>query len=404
MEHDERCQEEGMPVFSHNGKSLAYACFPASGGFALALATSAGTSPRLIKSFSGELSSFAWTSDDKHLIFSGVQNEHARNALRELSITDASLRELPFGVGAGRIDVSAKAERLIYDIGSGGNNNLWRGDLLHPQNPPVKLIFTSRDQGCPQYSPDGKYIAFCSNRGGPGEIWMSNADGTNVVQLSNLKNPITGMPSWSPDGKKIVFDSRTAIHEGGVHADLYLVDIAERVPRKLSTGSGEASMPSWSRDGKWIYFIGGGNDFAGERIYRVAPEGGRAQVLTTARGFGPKESFDGQSVYFATRSGSNMTLWMASLNPTGTEFPVEGMPTLSHFINWTLTRDGVFFFAADAYRTLNYYSLSTKQVRAVLTIKGGSFLGLSVSPDGRYILFPQSDDAQSDIMLVDHFR
>ncbi|HEY2469981.1 MAG TPA: hypothetical protein VGI45_19340 [Terracidiphilus sp.] len=231
---------------------------------------------------------------------------------------------------------------------------------------------------------------------------MSDSDGMNVVRLSNVEN--AGTPSWSPDGSKVVFDARTPSRDGGAHADLYIVDIAERVPRKLSTATEEASMPCWSRNGKWIYFMGGGDDSVGERIYRVAPEGGRAQVLTSARGFGPEESFDGQSVYFALRSGSSWTLWMASLNPTGTEFRVEGMPPLSHFMNWTVARDGVYFFAADAYRTLNHFNFATKQVSPVLTINSGSFLGLSVSPDGRYILFPQVDDAHSDIMLVDHLQ
>jgi WD40-like Beta Propeller Repeat len=97
-------------------------------------------------------------------------------------------------------------------------------------------------------------------------------------------------------------DSRTPIREDQLHADLYIVDTRERVPRKLVTGTEEASMPSWSHDGKWIYFIGGGRS-GGERIYRVSPEGGHAMAVSSARGHFPLESFDGQSVYFEVPPG-----------------------------------------------------------------------------------------------------
>jgi Tol biopolymer transport system component/DNA-binding winged helix-turn-helix (wHTH) protein len=403
IEHDEKCQEEGLPVFSHDGKQLAYVCFPALGDFALSIATSAGIAPRLIKAFSGFLEGLEWTGDNKKLIFSHTQTGDAYGTLSELTIADGSVRDLPVGRRAVSLTLDAKGDRMAFTVESGANDNIWRGDLLHPQTPQVKLISTTRDQACPQYSPDGKHIAFASNRGGPNEIWMSDPDGTNVVRLTDLKNIVTGSPSWSPDSTKIVFDSRTETQSGQHHADLYIVDVAERVPRKLSTGTDQASVPFWSHDGKWIYFMGGGDDAGGERIQRVAPVGGRAQVVSSARGYGPQESFDGRWAYFA-HGGSTWTLQMASLNPTGTESRVEGMPPLSFGANWTLVREGVYFFPAEAPRTLSYFDFATKRARPVFKAGGGVFLGTSVSPDGRYILYAQFDDARSDIMLVNDFH
>ena len=403
IEHDDKCQEEGGPVFSHDGKYLAYACYPISGDFALSIATSDGLAPRLIKEFPGWLSGLAWTGDDKRLLFLQSQTGDVHERLSELAIGDGSVRDLPFDSSAEGVTVSASGDRMAYTVQS-SHNNIWRGDLLHPQTPQVKLISTTRNQACPQYSPDGKHIAFCSDRGGPHEIWMSDPDGTNVVRLTDLKNFVTGSPSWSPDSTKIVFDSRTEIHPGQHHADLYIVDIDERVPRKLNTSTEQASVPFWSHDGKWIYFMGGGDDAAGERIFRVAPEGGRAQVLTSAPGYGPKESFDGQSMYFARHSGYTTTLEVASLNPTGTEFRVEGMPPLSFGMNWTLVRDGVYFFPAEDSMTLSYFDFATKRARPVFKAGSGVFFGTSVSPDGRYILYAQFDDPRSDIMLVNDFH
>ena len=394
IEHDEKCQEETLPAFSHDGRQLAYACFPTSSDFALSIANSAGGAPTMIKGFPGWLNGFAWTGDNKRLIFSQFRYGDKEDALREITLANGSVRDLPFGVGAAWPSVAANGERIAYQLGSQGHNNIWRGNLVHQQVSPVKLISSTREQEGPQYSPDGKHIAFSSARGGSAEIWMSDPDGANVVQLTNLKNLITGTPSWSPDSSKIVFDSRT-----NGHADLYIVDISERIPHKLVTSTGEASVPSWSHDGKWIYFIGGGGA-AGERIYRVPPEGGRATVLSTARGYCPVESFDGQTVYFAVSTGPSTTLHAASINPTGTESQVEGMPPLSWVANWTIVPDGVYFYPAEDFKTLSYFDFATKRVRPILEVGGPSFFGLSVSPDGGYILYSQFDEARSDIMLV----
>jgi Tol biopolymer transport system component len=228
---------------------------------------------------------------------------------------------------------------------------------------------------------------------------MSDANGGNLVQLTHLGQG-SGSPSWSPDGTKIAFDFRGPVKDGGSpHADVYLLDLAERVPRKLDVGAGEASVPTWSHDGKWIYFIGGGT---GERIYRVPSQGGQPVAISSSRGYLPKESLDGRYVYFASGS-SPATLLMASLNPIGTESRVEGIPALSFAANWTLTRDGIYFYPADDFSTLSYFDFATRKVHPVL--KGQIvYFGIAVSPDGRYIVYTQHHIPKRDIMLIDNFR
>jgi hypothetical protein len=173
----------------------------------------------------------------------------------------------------------------------------------------------------------------------------------------------------------------------------------------LSIDTPGAFNPSWSHHGKWIYFVGESEDAAGGRIYRVSPEGGKSEVLTNARGYWPLESSDGQTLYFAENSGTNYTLHTASLNPTGTESRVDGVPLLSFLVNWDVVQGGVYFFPRDDILTLNYFDFSTRKARAIFKISGGgAFLGLSVSPNGRYVLYPQLDDYRSDIMLVENFH
>jgi len=406
IEHDDQCVEEVLPAFSPDGKQLAYACSLASraGEFGLSVVTAEGRAPRMIKETSGWLKGLEWQADGKALIF--TENHTGETLLHELNMENGSVRDRAFRAkSAFSDDFSIRAGRLAYVVNSSVHQNLWRADLLHPNAPHVKLISTTRDQFCPRYSPDGRHITFASDRGGPPEMWMSDSDGQNIVQLSNLRGLALGSPAWSPDSRRVAFDSRIKTPEGQIRADVYIVDIAGGTPRKLITNTPGAFNPSWSHDSKWIYFVGGSDDASGGRIYRVPPEGGKAEALTNALGYWPQESLDGQTLYFAEYSGTIFTLHRASLNPTGTESPVDGLPTLSFVANWDIIPGGVYFFPMDDTLTLHYFDFSTRKARPIFkTSGGGAFLGLSVSPDGRYVLYPELDDYRSDIMLVENFH
>jgi len=401
IEHNDRCQDEVTPTFSHDGKYLAYLCFPTSSDFAVATVRSDGSRSRILKEFKGYTSALAWTGDNKRLLFNQFQTGSDHTDLRELTIADGSVSDLSFGKDAETLSTSAKGDRLTFAVESGGNNTIWRADLTHLQDPPVEFISSTRDQLGPKYSPDGAHILFASNRTGAQEIWMSDAAGGNLAQLTHLGQS-SGSPDWSPDGKKIAFDSRVPVKDGSPHADVYILDLVERVPRKLNSGNGEASVPSWSNDGKWIYFAAGGGE-GGDRIYRVPSDGGQAIAISVSHGYAPKESLDGRYVYFASSASSPTTLLIASLKPIGTESRVEGVPALSFAGNWTLARDGIYFYPADDFSTLNYFDFASKTVRPILTGQP-AFFGISVSPDRRYILYAKIHIPKRDTMLIDNFR
>jgi len=319
------------------------------------------------------------------------------NSLFELTLDGTTVRHFSFGQEAEWPTISANGDKVAYDNLSGGDPIIFRRDLQNPHAPPVKLIASSHAQSLPVYSPNGKYIAFASNRGGTLDIWMTDSDGTNPVQLTNLKS-VTGSPNWSPDSQKIVFDSRF----GGL-AGLYIVDISERVPHKLVTNLAEVSVPSWSHDGKWIYFISGGQAAAG-RIYRVPAGGGNATPLSALPGYRPLESFDGERVYYSTAvvATDDVTISSASLNPTGTELPVEDLPPI-WFSSWTLTREGICFSRANPFGNVSFFDFATRHIHSVFEAAQAAE-SLSVSPDGRYMLYSQAGEIRSDIMIVDNFR
>ncbi|MGD9564017.1 MAG: protein kinase [Pyrinomonadaceae bacterium] len=100
-----------------------------------------------------------------------------------------------------------------------------------------------------RWSPDGKRLAFTSDREGGGQIWTCNADGTGLTQFSHLtatENP-PGFPAWSPDGTKlsIYYDNSTSLHDTAAPAK---PEMANRLP---SSDVAERMVAwDWSPDGK----------------------------------------------------------------------------------------------------------------------------------------------------------
>jgi len=70
-----------------------------------------------------------------------------------------------------------------------------------------RVIFSQRGNVAPQFSPDGRMVAFQSGRSGYPEIWISDADGSSPQQVTNFAGPAMASPRWSPDGRRIAFDS-----------------------------------------------------------------------------------------------------------------------------------------------------------------------------------------------------
>jgi TolB protein len=105
----------------------------------------------------------------------------------------------------------------------------------------------------PRWSPDGRRIAFKSNRGGSHNLYVMDADGGNVVRLTDHGGNDYD-PSWLPDGESIVFASDR--DRGIGRYDLYRLWLADRsVERLTNFFQGYAFMPSVSPDGNWVAFV-----------------------------------------------------------------------------------------------------------------------------------------------------
>jgi Tol biopolymer transport system component len=272
---------------------------------------------------------------------------------------------------------------------------LWRKDLQHPDAPAEAVAVSTQMQNEPQYSPDGKHIAFDSARSGEWSVWMSDPDGSNPVQLS--QGGAAGYPTWSPDSQKIVFQ----MGQSDGHLGLYMIGIGEKVAHRLKVNLEEASAPVWSHDGKWIYFRGYQNK--SRQIYRTPAEGGELSLILHMTDLTDveRETADGKTLYFINDDGTVFTAPTDSVNATATRVP--GIPRIT-YSPWTLAPKGIYFVPADKARSLWFYDFATKKTHEVFHIAKNFSEGISLSPDGRYLLYSQVDENNSDIMLARNFR
>jgi Tol biopolymer transport system component/DNA-binding winged helix-turn-helix (wHTH) protein len=392
------CDGEGGPAFSHSGEYLAYWCFRKQGTEEVLYAVPvSGGQPKMISPLSGFPNGLTWSTDDKKLIYSlyPYSNEPA-SAIGEVDVADGSTKQLASAGSASQPTVSSKGDKLAYSSVS-YHLNIWRRDLLHPESPAVELIPSSRSQWGAQYSPDGERIAFASLRSGVQGVWISNEDGSNLVQISNPAQP-SGSPQWSPDGNKIAFDS---LSRG--RWEIYVAEVTERIPRKLVTNISDALKPNWSRDGKWLYFRSQEPGRVG--LYRCPAFGGDAIVLSKDNeGSSPQESFDEKTAYYASDFAKSTLKKVAVAGQSGTESDVDGLPRLSNYSLWTVSPGGIYFVPAEAPRSVRYFDIATRQIRPIFQVETDFARGLSLSPDGRWILYSQRGVPSGDIMLVDHFH
>src|SRR5215472_16506178 len=142
----------------------------------------------------------------------------------------------------------------------------------------TSLISSSRSDDSPQFSPDGKRIAFQSDRSGHPEIWVCGEDGSNAVQLTSFGGPYVTTPRWSPDGARIAFDSNAA-----GEFDIWVVGAGGGKAQRMTNHPANDGNPSWSRDGKWIYFDSART--GEQQVWKMPADGGEPIQVTREGGY-----------------------------------------------------------------------------------------------------------------------
>src|SRR5207302_7039204 len=111
-------------------------------------------------------------------------------------------------------------------------------------SPIRQLTNTTASNLRPSWSPDGKRIAFQSNREGPYHIYVMDSDGGNVSQLTNGDSD-DRHPAWSPDGKYLAVDSGDTAKR-----EIWTIEVSSKRRTQVTKLGAIASFPSWSPEGR----------------------------------------------------------------------------------------------------------------------------------------------------------
>ena len=392
-------QIDYAPAFSPDGSTLAFVRSVVTGNVSdlYTVQLKGGDPKRLTYSNRAIAMQLAWTADGREIVFCSDQG--GVFTLWRVSSSGGTPRPIE-GVGAGGCApaVSRKSNQLAYQQML-RRHGIWRlklDDPIHGHAPAVQVVSAKGVNHRPDFSPDGNRIAFESDRLGYQDIWICDSDGSNCGQLTSLHG-VASAARWSPDGRHIAFEFRPKDH-----SEIFLVDVPGGRPHLLPTLPGsDNGGPSWSRDGKWIYFYsdkGGGS----LQLWKTQIEGGAPVQVTTHGGVFVRESVDRQFLYYSKLDAPG--IWKM---PTqgGPETRILDQPDGSDWFNWSLTSRGVYFIDSHSKpATIKFFEFATSKQFSLFVPAQQPNAGLAVSPDGNYVLYVQSDLAESTIMLVKNFR
>jgi eukaryotic-like serine/threonine-protein kinase len=148
-----------------------------------------------------------WTADGRRIVYSSGQTGSTNlfaipasgGVPERLVVADANVTDLAISRSGGQLVY----ERDVFD------SNIWRipgPNSSDKKSAPSRFIASTQPDLEPQFSPDGTKIVFSSARSGNFEIWVSDHEGRNPVQLTSSNGPQLGSPRWSPDSRRIAFD------------------------------------------------------------------------------------------------------------------------------------------------------------------------------------------------------
>ncbi len=242
--------------------------------------------------------------------------------------TGLRMREVRIATDEGtwmNVDVSPDGQRIAFDL---------LGDIYTMPiggGTPTRIAEGLTYEHHPRFSPDGRRIAFTSDRGGGDNIWVMNADGSDKRQVTKEDFRLMNQPSWSPDGRFIIakkhFTTGRSLGTGEIW--MYHVSGGGGVPlvkRASETLQKELGEPIYAPDGKALYYT---RNITPGPIFQYAQNSYTdlfnierydlvtGEVTTAVSGAGgsvrPAPSPDGKSIAFVRRENARSKLYVKDL-------------------------------------------------------------------------------------------
>jgi len=297
----------------------------------------------------------------------------------------------------------------------------------------------------PQWSPEGKQVAFLSTRGDKPQIYLIPVDGGEARALTAMKQGVGGGPAWSPDGKQIAFTAGPAREPpdptkpyrvtrhiyrfdavgylDNVVQDIYVIPADGGEPKQLTHDDSQNAMPVWSPDGREILFTAAMFPDS-HRVYpalRVVNLDGVVRELVKDWGYAISATWtpDGKQVVFIGSPfgrpiGSQNDLWVIDrqggdpeCRTTGFAFQVGGelqadMPVKRTFPNILVSKDGrTAYVQVQQGGTVPIYRIALNGSESWTPVLAGERSCIPLDMDDSHLLFAVSTlDNPMDLFIA----
>ena len=384
-----------QPAISPDQKTVAFLKMPNADMTELFTVPISGGPARQITSDGHIIGSLMWSADGHRIVFNSNRNGSSR--VWQVPATGGSIQpEIEYPeVGS----LSRDGRRLAYEglSGmSGCSSTIWRAELSRPGGPVLsqeRILASLGFVAGTQLSSDRRQIVYQSGRSGPAQIWKSDADGSNPLQMTFFDNKgYPGTPRWSADDRWIAFD-----YHDPTHTQIYLVDSEGRNLHRITSGNYENIVPSWSRDGAFVYFAS--NRTGGWQVWKHALATGAETQVTHDGGLAAFEAYDAKTLYYSKYESGG--IWRLTAN--GGEEQLTDALHVGDWGNFTVTEGGIYLVdsSTEPGPTILYYNFQNRRTTPVVMLKQDVTRwdsNLSSSRDGRTILYAQAECKGSILM------
>jgi Tol biopolymer transport system component len=312
-----------------------------------------------------DLRGLAWRADGSGLVYSSSAGSTVLYPptfqLRTVDVNGQNDRQLTFGdLSYVEPDVDKTARVVTSRVRN--QSDIWRipttGTPVENTRAATRVTRQTGVAQTPSLSPDGSEVVYLSDNGGHGNLWIARTDGSGVRQLTFERDPGTtiGVPVWSPAGEWIAF----IVTKQGVTNEAVIKPDGSGL-RTLVRGSWAA----WSPDGRWLYYMVGR---AGPMTIEKIPVGGGKTVPVRGDDVGgPAPSRDGSTLYFIGALQGQFASWG----------------------DWEIRKARP---ENGSFTPLGRISSDRVPISPLL-------MHLFLSPDERWLAFPYTDGATSDIWV-----